>query len=93
METYELSEELRKKLEEADSLEEVVSIFNEAGIPVTKEQLERMGSAENEDLDECDLDAVSGGLLLPLSVLFPSRGRGLVIDNIPKLLPIKFKFK
>ena len=62
MVNFELTEELKEKLENAGSVDELVQIVNEAGVPITKEQLEQMaiGSGE-EELNEDDLEAVAGG--------------------------------
>jgi predicted ribosomally synthesized peptide with nif11-like leader len=65
MVNFELTEELKEKLENAGSLDEMVQIVNEAGVSFTKEQLEQMlAGAEAGELNEDDLDAVAGGASL-----------------------------
>ena len=58
----ELNDEIRAKISNAASMDEVVRICAEAGIPVTKEQLEASDTTGAEgELSEEALDAVSGG--------------------------------
>lgn len=62
MSNYELTEDLKQKLETAKSLDEVVLIFDEAGIPIAREELEKIANYSHSDvLGEEDLDSVSGG--------------------------------
>ena len=73
----ELNDEIRAKISNAASMDEVVRICAEAGIPVTKEQLEASDNttgAEGE-LSEEALDAVSGGSLIGLIWLLYRRRR------------------
>ena len=63
----ELNDEIREKISSAASVDEVVRICAEAGIPVTKEQLEASDTTGAEgELSEEALDAVSGGSLIGL---------------------------
>lgn len=57
----EISKELEAKIQQADSVEDVVQVCAEAGIAVTKEQLLAADLPEGE-LDENALDLVSGGV-------------------------------
>lgn len=57
-----ISAALEEKLRGAESLDEVVQVCAEAGIPVTKEQLECPAvSGPDGELSEDALDNVSGG--------------------------------
>lgn len=63
----ELNDEIRAKISNAASVDEVVRICAEAGIPVTKEQLEASDTTGAEgELSEEALDAVSGGSVIGL---------------------------
>ena len=65
MEQFEVSEELKEKLGKAESLDEVVKILTEAGLEVTKEELEAaLAQGENGELSEEALSAVSGGIIM-----------------------------
>lgn len=72
----ELNDEIRAKISSAASVDEVVRICAEAGIPVTKEQLEASDTTGAEgELSEEALDAVSGGSLIGLIWLLYRRRR------------------
>lgn len=62
MEDIQISQELEEKVRNAETVEEVVQACAEAGIQVTKEQLEAELLPETEgELSEDMLDNVSGG--------------------------------
>ena len=74
MQHNQMSPELQAKLDGAESLEDVVRVCAEAGITISKEQLEAF-TADGE-LSEDTLDAVSGGgLLADLFDWWRNRGR------------------
>jgi len=51
-----------KKIDEADSLEEVAQLFNDKGIEVTASDIQRaMDAAGNDELSEESLEDVAGG--------------------------------
>ena len=77
MEHNEMSPELQAKLDGAESLDDVVRICAEAGITISKEQLEALeASTADGELNEDALDAVSGGgLLADLFSWWRNRGR------------------
>lgn len=57
-----LTRELEEQLSAAKSLEDMVKICTDAGIPITKEQLKAAALPDtHEELTEEELDAVSGG--------------------------------
>lgn len=57
-----LTKELEEQISAAKSLDDVVKLCTDAGIPVTKEQLEATALPEADgELTEEALDAVSGG--------------------------------
>lgn len=65
MEEMIISSALEEKLENAESLEEVVRLCAEEGIAVTKEELEAALDSEDEgELNAEQLDNVSGGIRL-----------------------------
>lgn len=65
METKQMSMELQEKLNKAETIDDVVRICAEAGITVSKSQLEAAEAlSSDEELTEETLDAVSGGGLL-----------------------------
>lgn len=67
MEEMIISSALEEKLENAESLEEVVRLCAEEGIAVTKEELEASLDSDSEDEGELNaeqLDNVSGGIRL-----------------------------
>lgn len=69
MEDMELTEALKTKLEKAETLDDVVKACAEEGIEVTREQLEAAEVAKESELNEDDLDAVSGGIIAPAIAL------------------------
>ena len=76
MQHNEMNPELQAKLDGAESLDDVVRICAEAGIAISKEQLEAMDkSMANGELTAEALDAVSGGLLADLFNWWRNRGR------------------
>lgn len=56
-----LEKELELKIANAQSDEEVIQIFTDAGMAVTLEQLNVKQEQENDELSEGALDTVSGG--------------------------------
>ncbi|MBQ6999499.1 MAG: Nif11-like leader peptide family RiPP precursor [Oscillospiraceae bacterium] len=59
---YFITPELEEKIKGAETLEDLVKVCAEAGVEVTKEQLEtELAKAESEELDENALDDVAGG--------------------------------
>lgn len=77
MEHNQIPSELQAKLGSAESLDDVVRICAEAGIAISKEQLEALDvSMTNGELTTEALDAVSGGgLLADLFNWWRNRGR------------------
>lgn len=68
MEQFEISDQLKQKLEMATSLDEVAQLCCEEGIEITKEQLEsEMLPNDNDELSEDTLDAVSGGGIISIA--------------------------
>lgn len=62
METKQMSMKLQEKLNKAETIDDVVRICAEAGITVSKSQLEAAEAlSSDEELTEETLDAVSGG--------------------------------
>lgn len=82
MENIQISAELESKIQNAESLEEVARICNEAGISVTKEQLENEMTPVNDgELSEAMLGNVSGGGIVRMvykivSIFCGSRSNG-----------------
>lgn len=70
----ELSETLKAKLADAETLEDVAKICAEEGVEVTLEQLKAAEATHKDELNEEDLDNVAGGLV---SLLGPAIGAGL----------------
>ena len=67
MENTQISQELEEKIRNAETVEEVVQVCTEAGIQVTKEQLEAELLPQTEgELSEDMLDNVSGGGIFSL---------------------------
>ena len=64
MEAMNFPEDLKKKLEAAESLEEVAKLCCEAGYEVTVDELKAAEASCSEELSEDDLDNVAGGGLL-----------------------------
>lgn len=59
--------EMKELIEKAQSLEDVVEIFKSRGVEVTVNDLEKSLKDEGADeLEESQLEDVSGGILLPL---------------------------
>ena len=62
MQHNQINSELQAKLDSAESLDDVVQVCEEAGIAVSREQLEAMDvPMADGELTEETLDAVSGG--------------------------------
>lgn len=76
MQHNEMNPELQAKLDGAESLDDVVRICEEAGIAVSREQLEAMDvpMADGELTEE--LDAVSGGSVAGWILWYWWRNRG-----------------
>ena len=62
--SYEISDSLKEKLDNAETMDDVVSVCAEEGIEVTKEQLEAAAASFDDELNEDDLDNVNGGVAL-----------------------------
>lgn len=62
--SYEISDSLKEKLDNAETMDDVVSVCAEEGIEVTKEQLEAAAASIDDELNEDDLDNVNGGVAL-----------------------------
>ena len=57
-----ITPELEEKIKGAETLEDLVKVCAEAGVEVTKEQLEaELAKMESDELDENALDDVAGG--------------------------------
>lgn len=91
MENFELSEALKGKLENAESVEEVIRACAEEGIEITAEDL--AGAAVGAELDENALDNVSGGGNVALTAMgvigklwyeIQSRRNSIPLPNPPK---------
>ena len=64
-----IPKELEEKIKNAENLDEIINACAEAGIEVTKEQLEaELKRLENTELGEDDLEDVSGGLVVTTAV-------------------------
>jgi len=61
MEQFNISDSLKEKIAQAETLEEVAKICNESGIEVTAEELKAVEASENSELNEDELDNVAGG--------------------------------
>jgi len=58
-------QELKDRIENAESLAEVVSLYREKGIEVTEAELEAaLKAAESDELKEDDLEEVAGGCII-----------------------------
>lgn len=58
-----ITPELEEKIKGAETLDDLVKVCTEAGVEVTKEQLEaELAKTENDELDENALDDVAGGV-------------------------------
>lgn len=87
MENFELSESLKEKLENAESVEDVIRACAEEGIEITAEDL--AGVAVGAELDENALDNVSGGgsaVLTAIGVIGKLLQKNRAIPN-PTRLP------
>lgn len=58
--------ELEEKLHQATSEEDVIRILGDAGVDVSLEQLRETKNSVDGELDEEELDDVSGGSAFPL---------------------------
>lgn len=58
---FEISDQLKQKLEMATNLDEVVQFCREEGIEITIEQLKAFAQEDGAELGEDALDNVSGG--------------------------------
>lgn len=67
MESFEISETLKAKLDQAESLEEIAKICAEEGLEVTAEELKELMAMQTSELNPEDLDNVAGGIV-PLLV-------------------------
>lgn len=57
--------EFAAKMEQAESVAELVALFNAEGVEVTEAALKQaMKTAENEEMDEAALESVAGGASL-----------------------------
>lgn len=77
MNLEQMNPELQAKLDSAESLDDVVRLCEEAGIAVSKEQLEAMDvPMADGELSEETLDAVSGGSVAGWILWYWWRNRG-----------------
>lgn len=77
MQHNQMNPELQAKLDGAESLDDVARICEEAGIAVSKEQLEAMDvPMADGELTEETLDAVSGGSVAGWILWYWWRNRG-----------------
>lgn len=77
MQHNQINSELQAKLDGAESLDDVARICEEAGIAVSKEQLEAMDvPMADGELSEETLDAVSGGSVAGWILWYWWRNRG-----------------
>lgn len=77
MQHNEMNPELQAKLDGAESLDDVVRVCEEAGIAVSREQLEAMDvPMADGELSEETLDAVSGGSVAGWILWYWWRNRG-----------------
>lgn len=77
MNLEQMNPELQAKLDGAESLDDVVRVCEEAGIAVSKEQLEAMDvPMADGELTEETLDAVSGGSVVGWIFRYWWRNRG-----------------
>ena len=78
------NEEFKSKLENAQSVSELVEILREYGIETTEEELEAAYAAQEGELSEENLEDVAGGCIwfprLPFPIPFPR--------PIPRPMPI-----
>ena len=62
--------EFLKKIENAKGADEIIALFKDKGIDVTKEDLEKIAAMpESGELSEADMENVAGGILLGPSLL------------------------
>lgn len=59
----EINDELKQKLEDAETLTEMVAILRDAGFDCTEEQLKAVLDQTEGEMDERALDEVAGGCL------------------------------
>ena len=77
MQHNQINSELQAKLDGAESLDDVVRLCEEAGIAVSKEQLEAVDvPMADGELSEETLDAVSGGSVAGWILWYWWRNRG-----------------
>lgn len=77
MQHNQMNPELQAKLSSAESLDDVVRVCEEAGIAVSREQLEAMDvPMADGELSEETLDAVSGGSVAGWILWYWWRNRG-----------------
>ena len=77
MNLEQMNPELQAKLDSAESLDDVVRVCEEAGIAVSREQLEAMDvPMADGELTEEALDAVSGGSVVGWIFRYWWRNRG-----------------
>ena len=59
-----------EKIENAESIAEIVALFKDKGIDVTEEQLEAAADyyGKREELSEDSLERVAGGIVDPISI-------------------------
>ena len=56
--------ELAKKIEEAENMNEVISILKNAGVETTEEELLKLLPSQDDELPDESLEDVSGGLYI-----------------------------
>ncbi len=73
--------EFLKKIEYAKGPEEIVALFKDKGIDVSKEDLEKIAAIpESSELSESDMENVAGGFVDPVSAAL-AFGVGWVIGK------------
>jgi predicted ribosomally synthesized peptide with nif11-like leader len=70
-----ITEELAKKLEAAETIEEALAILKEDGIDATEEEIKELLPEKGDELTDNNLEGVAGGLLLPT---FPIPGSQII---------------
>ena len=80
-----ITEELAKKLEAAETVEEALAILKDAGIETTVEEIKELLPEQSDELTDDNLEGVAGGIILPR---FPLSPKDIVIWWVRKhLLP------
>lgn len=59
-----LNEEAKKQVEECTSLDDMVKVFENNDLQITKQELEQFMNNTNRELTDDELDKVTGGTLI-----------------------------